>query len=400
MNSRRLQCRITFTQHLPTDKIGDASGQVLVFNIVNNVKIERSYKNLTQTAKITLPRNIQYTKTNIQKDNLYNNRGNPLADGVNSVFKRGDKVKIELGYFTTSDKGLRTVFVGYIARVLPNSPVVLECEDSMWVLKQAIVTYPSKNQLIIKSQGKNGKALKRPKVIGPKITLGQLLDNIIPGEVSDVIDIDYNINLGTLQNDVNIGQFIINKASVAKSLEELYHKYGFYSYFDLPTSANANPILQVGFGANAVVTNVQTFGFQDNIIDYSNLLYQRADDIKLKVTAISIDSKTNAKIQVDVGDPDGEQRTFHTTNCSKADLTVFANLKLSQCKYEGYTGHFLTFGEPYVEFGDAVKLTNKAFPDTFLGTYSVVGVTREFGLGGYRQQIELGVRLGSASLTK
>ena len=100
----RLNSKITFTSK--------ATGDEIVFDFVNNVEINTSYENLTDTAKITLPRKLNFD-------------GKPIVVGVTSLFKRGDKVKIELGYFPN----LRTVFNGYIGLITQkkgNKPSIIK----------------------------------------------------------------------------------------------------------------------------------------------------------------------------------------------------------------------------------------------------------------------------------
>jgi hypothetical protein len=342
----RLNSKITFTSK--------ADDSEIVFDFVNNVEIESSYENLTDTAKITLPRKLNFD-------------GKPVVVGNNSIFKRGDKVKIELGYFPN----LRTVFTGYISKLSTTSPMVIECDDAMFILKQTIVTYPKKYSIV--TQGKTGKHLKKPKVISSKITLQELLDNIIPDEI------EYKCLL-----DVNIGSFRASNASVAKVLDTLKSDYGFYSYF-------VNGVLNVGLASDASDTITQEFEFEENIIDDTRLEYQRKDDVRIKVKAISINSADNSRITVDVGDDDGAQKTVHTQNATEADLKKFANLKLETLKYEGYSGSFTTFGEPFIRHGDLAKLISKKYPEKN-GTYTVVSVKRSLGMSGYRQDIELGIK--------
>ena len=159
----RLQSKITFTSK--TD------GTEIVFDFVNEVEIETSYENLTDTAKITIPRKLNFD-------------GKPIAVGVDSIFKRGDSVKIELGYFPD----LRTVFEGYISKVNPKTPIVLECEDKMFILKTTIISKYSKTS----------------------VTLKNLLTDII----GDVVE------FRTLL-DVELGSFKVSNASVAKVLDTL-----------------------------------------------------------------------------------------------------------------------------------------------------------------------------------
>lgn len=346
----RLYSKITFTSK--------TTGEEIVFDFVNEVSIETSYENLTDTAKITIPRKLNF-------------EGKPIAVGVDSIFKRGDKVKIDLGYFPD----LRTVFNGYISRVSPKTPIVLECEDEMFLLKSTIVTYPKKYSLV--TQGKTGKKLKKPKVISANITLKELLDNIIPNEI------EYKCLL-----DVNIGSFRASNASVAKVLDVLKSDYGFYSYF-------VDGVLNVGLANDSSDTNIIEFKFEENIIDDSSLDYQRSEDMRLKVKAVSLNSKDNSKIDVEVGDDDGALKTFYTQNATESALKEFANLKLTEWKYEGFRGSFKTFGEPFVRHGDTAKLISDKFPEKD-GLYEIVSVRRTFNTtDGYKQDIELGIKQSS-----
>lgn len=322
----RLQSKITFTSK--TD------GTEIVFDFVNEVEIETSYENLTDTAKITIPRKLNFD-------------GKPIAVGVDSIFKRGDSVKIELGYFPD----LRTVFEGYISKVNPKTPIVLECEDKMFILKTTIISKYSKTS----------------------VTLKNLLTDII----GDVVE------FRTLL-DVELGSFKVSNASVAKVLDTLKSDYGFYSYF-------VNGVLNVGLAADASDTQTIEYKFEENIIDDSSLEYQRSEDMRLKVKAVSINSSDNSKIEAEVGDDDGALKTFYTQNATLEGLRQFANLKLTEWKYEGFSGSFTTFGEPYIRHGDTAKLISDKFPEKN-GLYEVVSVKRIFGMDGYKQDIELGIK--------
>jgi len=326
----RLYSKITFTSK--------TTGKEIVFDFVNEVTIETSYENLTDTAKITIPRKLNF-------------EGKPIAVGVDSIFKRGDSVKIELGYFPD----LRTVFTGYITKVSPKTPIVLECEDNMYLLKTTIIDKYSKTT----------------------VSLKQLLTDII-GNV---------VQFKTLL-DVELGSFRITNSSVAKVLDVLKSDYGFYSYF-------VDGVLNVGLASDASDTKTIEYKFEENIIDDSSLEYQRSENMRLKVKAVSLNSKDNSKIDVEVGDDDGALKTFYTQNATEGALREFANLKLTEWKYEGFRGSFKTFGEPYIRHGDTAKLISDKFPEKN-GLYEVVSVTRTFNTTeGYKQDIELGIKQSS-----
>lgn len=97
-------------------------GNTLAF--VNNVTIESSTKELSETCAIHLPKNIK-----LQDADLLN------------LIGRGDTVEVWLGYNTD----LRKEFEGYVTKVEPSVPFVIHCENSAHLLKQATVSQSWRN---------------------------------------------------------------------------------------------------------------------------------------------------------------------------------------------------------------------------------------------------------------
>lgn len=317
-------CHITFTKE---------NGDKYEFDFCNSIEVKSSYKNFTDTAKIVLPRKLSF-------------EGKQLFTGASAIFKRGDEVKIEVGYFPNKE----TIFEGYISYVSGSLPVEIECEDKMFLLKQTTVSKYSKES----------------------VSLNDLLVEILPD------DIDFECL------DVHLGSFRISNTTVSKILDTLKGDYGFYSYF-------VNGVLHVGLPSDSSDTITAEFGFEENIIDSDDLKYQSKDELFIKVVAISMQSD-NTKKEVTVGDPEGSQRTYYTYNASESALKEFANLKLNEVKYTGYTGSFEAFLEPKVRHGDAAKLTSKKLPERD-GSYEVVSVTTKLDIYGGRQIIEIGTIL-------
>lgn len=343
----RLISKITFNQY---DKASKTYGKDFIFEFCESVEINSSFENFTDNAKITFPRKLSMNGKNI-------------FVGENALFKRHDKVKIELGY----DPKLRTVFNGYITEIGSNIPIEITCEDEMFILKNTKITYPETTGLITHS--KSGKLLKKPIVTSDPITLYQLLDYAIPND----------IKFECL--DVSLGSFRATKASVVQILDELKKTYGFYSYF-------VDGKLHVGLASDASKSNTEEFAFEQNVISQDELKYQIADELNLKVVAISMQND-NSKIEVEVGDTDGAQRTFHTYNTSLEDLKKFANLKLNEVRYTGYVGTIRTFGEPYMRHGDIAKITSVKLPERN-GNYTIKSVKRIFSVEeGYKQELEI-----------
>jgi hypothetical protein len=105
-----LQCNIEIT---------GKDSKKITFDYVSAVEIVTSVKDLTDTARVTVPRKMRW-------------REKPLTDFI----KRGDKIAIRLGY---ENHALETVFTGYVKTFTTRTPVVLECENEMYLLKQVKV---------------------------------------------------------------------------------------------------------------------------------------------------------------------------------------------------------------------------------------------------------------------
>lgn len=364
-----LKCisKITIT---PKDK------KAFELDFINEVEVSTSYDKLTDTAKVTFPRNVNYDGKNI-------------FVGRDALFKRGDSILIELGY----NPKLRTIFNGYITNVGSANPIVIECEDKMFSLKNSNITYPPIKGTITHGHPSkkypNGKVLKKPIIVTDTITLDQLLDYMIPEDIKYEIIVNNSNGNGTTK-DVNLGNFRATKVSITEILDTLKKEYGLYSYF-------RNDTLYVGLPSDASKSNTEEFAFEETIINGDDLIYQQADDLNIKVVAISMNSD-NTKKQIEVGDSDGSQRTYYTYNASDADLKVFANLKLTEVKYTGYEGKFKTFGEPYVRHGDIAKITSKKFPEQD-GFYTIVGVNYSLSIGeAYKQTIDIGRFIGASTI--
>lgn len=354
--------------------ITPVGGKPIELDFINEVDVHTSYDKMTDTAKVMFPRNINY-------------EGENIFVGRKALFKRGDSIKIELGY---SPK-LRTVFEGYITKIGANNPIVIECEDEMFVLKNTNITYPEKTGTI--THGKpskkypEGKLLKRPIITSDPITLNQLLDYMIPDSITYKIIVN-NASGTSIVDDVNLGNFRATKVSVTEILDTLKKEYCLYSYFQ-------NGVLYVGLPTNSAQSNTEEFAFEETIINSEDLEYQQSDDLNIKIVAISMDSN-NTKKQIEVGDTDGSQRTYYTYNASDDDLKVFANSKLKEVKYTGYVGKIKTFGEPFVKHGDIAKITSKKFPEQD-GYYSIIGVNYNMSVGdAYKQVIDIGRFIGSS----
>ena len=158
---------------------------------------------------------------------------------LRDLVKPGDEVSIELGY----DDKLTGVFSGFIVGIKPKTPIELHCEDLMYSLKGSPITDTMK-----------------------QATLKQIVAKHFAG-----IDVECD--------DVEIGTINIDKWSQAMLLEKLRESHGLYSFF-------RKGKLTIGKMYSAALAAKHSFEFGFNILE-ENLEYQRKEDMKLKVTAIS-----------------------------------------------------------------------------------------------------------------
>ncbi|MGN7787422.1 hypothetical protein ACTJIJ_23010 [Niabella sp. 22666] len=307
------------------------------FPYLVDAEIVEDTDSLTNTCRLSLPRKYSW-------------EGKPVALGDEPLIKRKDKVIVKWGY----DDVLKPQFLGYVKNIKPGVPVQIECEDYMLMLKQGEIT----------KTFKTGTKLK------------QLLTGIMPG-------------VEMVATDTTVGDWRINKATPARVLDELKSKLGIYSYFRLIGEGNSvRPVLYAQVGPYSVDhRSTHVFEFARNIIEYENLVYKMADDVRIKLKVINI-TGDNKKEEYETGDQDGEIRTVHYYKLDKATMKQRAEEDLKRYKYTGYQGTFTTFGEPSVRAGDiAHMIGNKYHPN---GKYLIKKVTKTCGVSvGIRQVIEL-----------
>ena len=314
--------------------------QTVTFDFTNDIEIESSWNQLSDTGRVTVPRNINFVDDNGATIN-------DVAKGDKAVFKRGDSVKISMGYNTD----LVSRFDGVIAGVTNKFPLDIRLDDAMWHLKQNTHTFTLENP-----------------------TLGQLLKKVIPAGVT------YEVT-----KKQTIGEFRVNNASTAVVLDELRKKHKIFSWF-------RGGVLYIGLSYVPKLQKRHAFTMYDDIIDGDSMEFINAFDRKIKVKAISIQDD-NSKIEATAGDDGGATRTLHFNGIDdENELLKIAESHVDDYKYDGFDGSFTTFGHQWVEHGDIVDLTNPKIPEQN-GSYIVEKVVTNCGMGGLRQTISIKQRV-------
>lgn len=367
------------------------------FNFVHAFEASDSWQDLTNSGKVTVPKNIYVQDSNGQLVSLSGTNVNvggfstSVATFLNNgpLLLRGDEITINAGYryFDTSGNdtlNMSQMFKGFISKVSSKKPIEFEIEDNMWKLKQV----PVATHTFSKTD-----------------TLETILTFITQGT-------GFTVNALT---QTTFGAFQIGNETAAEVLARLKKTYHFESYFrgnELRSGA------LVYIDSEAVT---QDFEFQNNIIS-DELEYRRKDDIVLSavarntivqetgqmtkdgqpktkkvrlevlVTFLTNGSVTNFVKQKGSDYPPntgGERRElFFPGATSINDLISLATAELKKYYYTGFKGSFTTFGIPFVRQGDQAKISDPVLPERN-GTYKIKKVEYSGGTEGLRQKITL-----------
>ena len=326
-----------------------ASAQIGNFFLrgINSFSFMSSYEDLTEQGELIIPRNLKF-------------QGEPvISEGGDSLFKRGDRVVVTAGYFPDE----KEIFSGFVSDVKPTTPITFKVENNFWLLKQVTIT-------------------KTFRTVNLSELLSFMLTELKNSEVYQNANIDISFSATA---ELTLTNFRINKATIAEVFNKL-RDYGVFSFFRGDTLYSGIAVVP------ALQSNIPISFQRDIVLGSDQLVYNRKDDQKIKLVAVSIDLDNN-KTEVTVGDEQGEQRNAYYYNLSEADLKTVAEREIERFKYEGYKGNFTTFGEKIINHGDIIELSDKRYPYRN-GDYLVKVNNTSVGFGGYRQIITLDAKVG------
>ncbi len=298
---------------------------------ISEVSIESSWKTICDTAELVLPRNVKDFDSKKVKD----------------VFRRGDKVEIYLCY--GMDEDLKLEFSGYITKVSAEYPIRITLEDEMWKLKQTPINFAATN---IK------------------------LDVFIKKFVKNYpVDIDVDVSLGAVR---------FTKVTFGEVLKKLQDDFSIYSFI-------RNGKLTIAKPYSDVTDIVPAFDLERDCVS-NDLNYLSKEERTVKVIAESVQNyaKTKKKLKFEFGDADPI-----TTINKKLSVTTLKELQAEVRriydlhKKEGWDGSFTTFGYPFLQHGQKVKLTSSLYEERS-GIYYIDSIKKTFNIDGFRQVPELG----------
>lgn len=405
------------------------------FTYVKNVEINSSYKSLTDTATIVMPKKI-YTDTKSLDLSMFKNASGE-EKSILDFFKVENFIEIKLGY----DDDLKTAFRGYITGVQSDVNATITCEDVMYAFKKI-------------------KAVKDDDVQNPKDTFNTIATNPTINAENFNPKTFFQKRIGELKLpfavdalNEDLGNVIISRNHSLAQVFEMLKDKGIFTYFKMEKTG---PVLKItnnpqqhtvaemaGFidrnfiksplagmlvkklinqglsilssQLNKAVQSVSggflgkaRFRFQYNIIEDKLVAINEST----KNTRIRIEKyfkNSNSPVYIELGDPNGQlvkTHVLHSDEDLPKDPEAFQNattktasalyqygaLRAMESKPSGFEGYFLTFGEPFVRPTDKVILENAKDKEKN-GTFQVEKVERSFGENGYRQKIYIGRRV-------
>lgn len=308
-----------------------------VFTQIHEVEITKSVEELSDTAVIKMPTAFKVRQNGEQKF-------------IEEAIKAGDLVTITLAY---EGKYSGAEFKGFVKKINPKIPVEIHCEDAMWQLRRKNIT----------------KAWD-------KTTVKEVLQEVVKGT---------DIQLAPNIPGIALDKWIIRNANGAQVLESFKK--------ELMLSAFINDAGQLYCGLEQL-TNIGQEVLYDlnyNLVE-NGLEFKTKDDrkIKVKYTYIGPDNKRKS---IEVGDPDGEQRTYHTSAVSdEKKLTEMATAEVEKLKYDGFDGDVTSFLIPYATRGMKAVIIDKEHKNRE-GSYFIKKVVTTFGTGGARRKVSIGNKL-------
>lgn len=319
--------------------------QEIIFHKCQSIQIERSVQTLINTAKITLPREYR---------NAVDEYGKPVDIHNKSILdfiKRKDKVEISFGY----NGNYSREFVGYITKISADTPLVIECQDEMLMLKSA----------------------KRYTGYFKSGNVKDILKAIIPKEYTVLYDADYFV-----------GKLKIENATPYEVLQELKEKWFMRAWF------NNYGELNVGMLVDFKPRKAHKLNFSENIRRGSDIKFERKDTKKLYLT-IESQQKDGTIIRKSVGQKGEDDLTVKLTGLVKSELEEFTNNFYKSKNFDGFEGTINTWCYPLIKEGDAVDIIRPFYEDGHQdGRYFVEAVTITInGSEGIKRSIKISYKL-------
>ncbi|WP_346237768.1 hypothetical protein ABDK00_001660 [Niabella insulamsoli] len=331
--------------------LGQITGEIEMggyrLNGFHSCEIKQSVHQIVQAAKIEIPASA-----------IMRNNDKKEAVQVADKIKEGDPITIAFGY----DYKNAIQFTGYIRRIDKSIPVVLECEDAVYLFRKTNI----------------------------KKTFNSSLKEVLNFLVSEVNKV-FNAGLSVVENVpvVEVKNFVVNDQSALWALQQLKD---WYPMFSIRLKGNR---LHAGLLYNANVEKIVKYainGPANNTINVSELKYNTVTQTVKVIWEITKPDGTIEKKQF--GDSNGELVVKKKINgiVDNETLRKMADSEITQRTYIGFKGSFETFLIPEAQPDMIAHIDDPQFNRN--GNYYIGTVTKKCDTaGGIRQQLDIDFKL-------
>lgn len=382
-----------------------------------SVECEKNLKNEENFCTITLSKNI-YGEISLNDDTFildgYFHDFGVVKKTNSTALELGNYVVVNLGY---NGSGIRE-FEGFINNInLDGDVVTIQIQDYSYILKKLVLDLDTKTRVL------------------------EEIGNLIESKTHEYININYQGNIiprfkiTYVFPDFKIHNFKLAKANGLDVLKYFRDKFIIDSFLDsnilhLNYALDQNAFTQWNENNTPVFTLVSDrylkgadvlleakidkpdlvrelpIGY-NYILASQNLKYQYGEEILRKYIIKSISPRTGKETKIEIGNDGGDKHTIVLTpdndEYTEDDLRkMYSSLAL---KYT-YTGFkkgstFTTYGAPSINLYIPVAFVGVGFKDESntpfqiaqATAYLVTGKKVTFGVNGYRQEIEIGIKL-------
>lgn len=313
------------------------------FNRATAVEIRKSTQLLTDTALIRLP------TTALMKDV----KASTTVEVANEV-KVGMPVGIRLWYQGGEKQAV--TFSGYVKRVNRKTPVEIECEDCIGLLRYKNLCRDWKDT-----------------------TLEAILQEIVGGT---------EIPLAAGVPVIHLKTFYLKNVNGVEALQRIRDEFGLSVYMNARNELYCGLAYKENYGLAVYCLN----GNSANIVRADCLQWQDKSDVRVCVKAIGVKAD-NSCIAVTAGDQGGALNVMRFYNIEgEKELKSLADQELSKLQFEGYRGKITAFLLPGIFPGMVAEMNDEKYPQR-QGRYFVESVRTVFGTDGCRNEVELGMKV-------
>lgn len=274
--------------------------------------------------------------------------------GIESSIAIDDEVKVEAWY---SGRPAAVEFSGWVRRINPNMPLVIEAENTPPQLRQAGGMFARK--------------------WSSKVSLRTVIDAVLEGT-----GIEASFDQAP---EFSFEKFRCN-GTRANILMAMGREYGLFLRYQ-------GGKIVVGIRFMKIAGEV-TYNLATNVHETA-LRYKKERERVLAVNAVGF-TKNGAKFSATVGDKNGEVRTkFYYNIAGEADLKALATAELKKLSYDGYEGSITGWLLPRCSVGQTVKLLDPIYLDRAAAYYLENTELSYSVTTGFERRVDLGLLLSS-----